>query len=143
MKQRNINTPFVFRLGIVLLGILFMSSYMISGIYARYTTSMSGSANTKVASFDVDANCAYDSATDKYILTIVNDSEVTVSYTVSFMVDGANLPNGVTITFGNIGNSGILTQGASISNALNFSENFSSHHEDLVIDVVLNISQVD
>ena len=144
MKRTNqIKAPLVFCLSIVLLCVLFFTYNMMGGVYARYSATATGTASARAADFDVDTNCSYDPSTDQYVLTIVNGSEVTVSYNVSFTVDGAVLPSGVAITLEGIGNSGVLAQGESVSSALSFSEDFNSFHEDIVIDAVINVSQVD
>ncbi len=49
MKQRNRKTPLVFRLGLLFLCAILCTSYLIGGLYARYTTSVTGSSTARVA----------------------------------------------------------------------------------------------
>ena len=49
MKKFNRKTPLVFPIGLCLLCALFITSHMMSGLYARYSTSVTGSATAKVA----------------------------------------------------------------------------------------------
>ena len=143
MIQRNINTPLVFRLGMVLLAALFVTCNMIGGFYARYSISVMDSATVSVARFDVDTSCVYDPETDRYILTAVKDSEGSGRCSVLFTVDGAEVPEGVAVTLNNAINGTVIEPGGSVSAVLSFSEGFNSYHEDLAIDIVVNISQVD
>lgn len=142
MKQSNIKTPLVFRIGLVLLCAIMFSCYMMSGLYARYSTAVTGSAAATVAKFDVTSDCVYDMESEKYILTITNNSEVSVSYEVSYTVDGAALPSGITIIFEH-GNSGTLAYGANISGELSFSENYTGYHDESIIDVTVTVTQID
>ena len=142
MKQSNIKTPLVFRIGLVLLCVIMFSCYMMSSLYARYSTAVTGSATATVAKFDVTSDCVYDAESEKYILTIINNSEVSVSYEISYTVDGAALPSGITIIFEH-GNSGTLVYGANISGELSFSENYTSYHEERIIDVTVTVTQID
>ena len=67
MKQWNIKTPLVFRLGAILLCMLIISSNMIGDLYARYTATAVGSASANVAKFsggEVRANSDYIIAKD-------------------------------------------------------------------------------
>lgn len=52
MKQLNQKTPLVFRLAIVLLCCLLVSSHLLSGLYARYTSTASATSVVRVAKFD-------------------------------------------------------------------------------------------
>ena len=94
MKQSNKKTPFVFKLGIVLLCALLFSFHLTGGLYARYTTSAGGSDGARVAKFDVvnqisskpvdvDLNF-YDpnKLEDSFDFTVQSSSEVAVKYDV-------------------------------------------------------------
>ena len=67
MKQWNIKAPLVFRLGVALLCAMLITSHMMGGLYARYTTTVMGSASANVAKFsggEVRANSDYIIAKD-------------------------------------------------------------------------------
>ena len=140
MRQQNRKTPIVFRLGVALLCALFITSHMMSGLYARYSTTATGSASASVAKFDIDANCVYDAETDKYKLTITNNSEVTVSYSVLFMVDGSELPNGIIITEIN---EQILLSKNTATHMISVAENYVEYHSNLSVDLVVTVEQID
>lgn len=53
MKKLNIKAPLVFRVGVVLMCIIMLTFHMMSGLYARYTSSATGSATASVARIDV------------------------------------------------------------------------------------------
>jgi hypothetical protein len=85
---------------------------MVSVLYARYTTKVSDSSLAGAAKFDIqvmgDADVSADVSQmidDIYTVTISNNSEVAVEYTLSV----TEIP-GVSITFDS--NSGILQPGA-------------------------------
>lgn len=143
MKQSNIKTPLIFRIGVVLLCAMLLSCHMMSGLYARYSATVMDSDNARVAKFDVTTDCVYDDVTEEYTLTITNNSEVTVAYTVSYTIDGLALPAGVTISFGSNDNSGTLTQGANVSGTLRFNESYSEYHEEGIVDITVTVVQVD
>ena len=65
MKKINIKAPLVFRLGVVLMCVMMLTCHMMSGLYARYTSSAQGSATATVAKLDVqmsgtNVNYAFD-----------------------------------------------------------------------------------
>ena len=113
MKQSNIKTPLVFRIGVVLLCALLCSVHLMGELYARYSTSVSGGDGARVAVFGVvcssdDANTTKSleigsSETVSYVFTVENTSEVTIQYTI--LLEG--VPSGVTVS----GNSGTFTLG--------------------------------
>ena len=107
MKQWNIKTPLVFRLGMALLAALFVTCNMIGGFYARYTTTVSGSASASVAKISyklttpssksthqLDMNVLPDNcnivAVDE-TFTLENDGEVAYNYTINLSL---TYPNG-------------------------------------------------
>ena len=49
MKQSNIKTPLVFRIGVALLFALVITCNMMGGLYARYLTRIEGNNTVKVA----------------------------------------------------------------------------------------------
>ena len=96
MKQLNQKTPWVFRLGVALLCVMLMTTHFTGNLYARYSTTATGSDSARVAkfaggtvtcdsSFDIDLstvsgfeNCFSDSSgSTKYFA-------VEVGFTVSF-----------------------------------------------------------
>ena len=80
-REPKFNIPMFAAL--VLLLLTMVSMHLTSGLYARYTASSGGSASARVAKFDVVHNLA--PVTDDpghYILTVTNNSEVTVRFKV-------------------------------------------------------------
>ena len=160
MKQLNIRAPFVFRLGVALLCLMLVTFSMVSGLYARYSSTATGEAGASVAKFDVqvtgdDTGVAVDvsQATDNvYAITITNNSDVTVRYTLS--VSGIS---GVSVTFdGNIATSstGIMPSGTGpISHELIFTvtdwalvtEGMNGQSDSIALDftITVDIEQVD
>lgn len=130
MKKQNIKTPIVFHIGVALLFALVISCCMMGGISARYFTKVTGSATSKVASFNVICT-SVDAGSSKtleigseetvtYTFTVENVSDVAINYTIEV----ANLPAGVTVT----GNSSTFTLGIgeSRNHTLTFSANDSA-----------------
>ena len=113
MRQQNMKTPLVFRIGVVLLCALLCSVHLMGELYARYSTSVSGGDGARVAVFGIvcssdDANTTKSleigsSETVSYVFTVENTSEVTIQYTI--LLEG--VPSGVTVS----GNSGTFTLG--------------------------------
>ncbi|MBQ4136540.1 MAG: hypothetical protein IJD67_00375 [Clostridia bacterium] len=92
-KSNKVKTPLVFRLSLVLLCAMFFTSHMMGGLYARYTTTATGSDSARVAKFDVNSNTTsavdielnfYDPSmlSDTVSFQVKSDSEVTVKYSV-------------------------------------------------------------
>lgn len=107
MRQSNIKTPLVFRVGIVLMYAMMLSCYLMSGLYARYTTTVTGSASARVAKISyklttpssksthqLDMNVLPDNcnivAVDE-TFTLENDGEVAYNYTINLSL---TYPNG-------------------------------------------------
>ena len=94
MIKKNIKTPLVFKIGLVLVCLFLVSSYMTGGLYARYTTTSSGLDSAKVAKFKVDSGVVssdlyvnlnfYDPALvrDEKEFTVASSSDVAVKYDV-------------------------------------------------------------
>ena len=55
-KSNKVKIPFVFRLGLVLLCMMMFSTSMMGDLYARYSTTASGSATAQVAKIDCAIN---------------------------------------------------------------------------------------
>lgn len=56
MRQSNRKAPLVFRVGVALLCAMFITTNMMSGLYARYSSTVTGSASARVAKFDCEVN---------------------------------------------------------------------------------------
>ena len=94
MTKSNRKTPLVFRIGLALVCALLVSTYMMSGMYARYCTTASGDDSARIAKFSVDENDHwtingvvlnfYDPAQLESTLefSVTSDSEVAVQYDV-------------------------------------------------------------
>lgn len=130
------------RAALLLLCLVLLTVHLMGSLFAKYSTTASGSDSARVARFDVQANCFYDNENDKYTLTITNDSEVTVAYAVSYSCNGEDLPVGVTITFGD-NNSGTLAPGGEIEGDLTVSDESTAAHGELQITVSVTATQVD
>ena len=139
MKKKNIKAPTLYRTVLVLLCLMVVSTYMVGGLYARFSTNSSGVGNVGVAKFDVSAQCQYNSATGEYILTVTNNSDVAVRYSFN---TGA-LPEGVSIEMNDIGNNNILSMGESANHTVTVSDEYLSVHDTVEVDFILSVEQVD
>ncbi len=105
MRKVNSKANPIFRIAAILVCLTLITTYMMSGMYARYSTSTSGSDSARVAKFSVsDMLKQGDTVEDKieismlpgeekvYTFTITNDSEVAVSYNVEVKNETGNLP---------------------------------------------------
>lgn len=104
MKKTNGKTPVVFRFGVVLLGALIISTHFMSGLYARYSTTATGSDSARVAKFSFsDGNWASQSLEtaiksmkpgeeESIQVEIQNTGEVAIQYTVQLENLTNNLP---------------------------------------------------
>lgn len=107
MRQSNTRTPAVFHVGLVLLCLVLFSTYLTGGLYARYTTSASGSDSARVARFEITGGGNWTDSTENIDLdlnffdpnktsasldfTISSASEVAVKYDV--VITMPTLPN--------------------------------------------------
>ena len=92
MKNKKVNIPI--RIASVMLCLVLFSLYMTSGMLAKFTTGGNGKIDSRVAKFSVTAADAgeseyvFDQATvlpdgyGNYSVTVKNDSEVAVRYTI-------------------------------------------------------------
>ena len=160
MRQLNIKAPLVFRLGVVLFCAMLITFSMMGGLYARYSTTVTGEASAKVAKFDVkvtgddgntDIVVNVSSATDdgsSCTITITNKSEVTVQYTLS-----VSSIAGINAAFDSSSSSGTLKFDDEIECDLTFTvekwdlitENMTGNNGSISFDftVTVNIEQVD
>ena len=111
--------PWVFRLGIVLFCMMLMTTHLTGNLYARYSTTASGSDSARVAKFSVTDTWLQNGASvesfavslapgeqESYTVYIENKGEVTVQYSIKIVNETKNLPIGDTIA-----KSGILDPG--------------------------------
>lgn len=94
MDKLNKRSPILLYIGLFLLAAVLISSYMVSGLYARYTTTSTGSDSARVARFDVSNSIDsieadiklnfFDSAalSDQFKFTVESKSEVSLIYDV-------------------------------------------------------------
>ena len=104
MRQQNIKTPLVFRIGGLLFCLLLISMYMMGGLYARYTASASGTDGARVAqfafAFDRDLMSQTVTApislapgeTDTKTVSITNNGETAIRCVVTLENLTKNLP---------------------------------------------------
>ena len=85
MGKAKLNIPMFAAL--ILLLLTMITTHMTSGLYARYTASATGSDTVRVAKFDVACNVERVAGTDTYKLTVRNNSEVTVKYSIQVTLD--------------------------------------------------------
>ena len=95
MGKTKLNIPMC--AAAVLLFLTLLSIHLTSGLFARYTTTVTASDSARVAKFDVDVtadinditvDCAQsDSGT--FILTVTNNSEVAVNYVIKIEQPGS------------------------------------------------------
>ena len=103
-RSEQINI-WIFRIAAVLLCLTVMSVWGTSRLYARYSTSASGSDSARVAKFQITQNGdaltqtqtitvegMKPGDTNKYTVTVQSDSEVTVDYSISVKNVYENLP---------------------------------------------------
>lgn len=86
------------RIAAALLCLVLLSTHLMSGLYAKYTSKGTGTDSARVAAFDVNVTGAAGSlavtctdsgtTTGSYTVTVENQSEVAVSYTLSVTVTG-------------------------------------------------------
>lgn len=105
MAKSNQKTPVVFRLGIILLCCMLFTTYLMGNLYARYTTTASGSDSARVAKFDVtnsitqSVDLELDFFDAKKLSTslsvaVASGSEVAVTYDVV-----VTLPTGIDLSW--------------------------------------------
>lgn len=78
MGKAKLNIPMCAAL--VLLLLTMISIHLTSGLYARYTATATATSSARVAKFAVSG-----SLSDENILTVTNDSEVTIRYSVNIV----------------------------------------------------------
>lgn len=101
MRKMNIKTAYIFRIALILICAILVSTYFIASLYAKYTSKGDTDDKAEVSSFNVEVS---GTLTETIILPplkpgdsftraieIVSDSEVGVRYTISVTTTG-NLP---------------------------------------------------
>ena len=102
MRQQNIKTPLVFRIGGLLFCLLLFSVSLMGGLYARYTASASGGDDARVAQFsfadDLDPQAITapislaPGESDVHTVRITNNGEVVIRCVVTVENLTKNLP---------------------------------------------------
>jgi len=102
MRQQNIKTPLVFRIGGLLFCLLLVSVYLMGGLYARYTASASGTDGARVAQFAFDHDLTSETVTtsislapgetDTKTVSITNNGETAIRCVVTLENLTKNLP---------------------------------------------------
>lgn len=106
MKELNKRTPLVFKIGVLLLCAMLITSYMMSDLYARYTVTAFAGDSARVAKFtftDADMQAQFQYITIESSVypgqtvcninaSIENKSEVAIRYVVNFENLTGNLP---------------------------------------------------
>ncbi|MBR6650128.1 MAG: hypothetical protein IKL36_01825 [Clostridia bacterium] len=149
----------------VLLCLTLFSIYFTSGLYAKYTARGNGSDDARVAAFDVKVagngadgvkvDC--ETISDTYVITVHNDSEVAVSYSMNVVLqdmDGIVANDAITATFDS--DTGTLAPNSEITNthtltftvkdwsAITKTQNGGKIIEaDLGFTVTVNVEQID
>lgn len=101
MKQHA--SKWIWYLVAVLLFLTLLSTHLLSGLYARYTSVATGSDSARVAKFDVQVTGPEDieifyggTGEGPYDITVVNNSEVAVACNMDVVVSEINF--GITVT---------------------------------------------
>lgn len=108
MKKSNNRTPYVFYTAMVLLCLVLVSAYMTGGMFARYTTSVTGGDSARVAKYDVSISAlsktdfslnSFDQGalSSSCTFTVTSNSEVAVKYSLIITFPEA-LPTWLTVT---------------------------------------------
>lgn len=149
----------------ILLCLVLLSSYLVSGLYARYTTRASGSDSARIAKFVIDSDSlllnggtleqvySLSIAPGKTLqtITIDNQSEVTVECQFEIVNITQNIPLTFTYANGNeevgINEKMIIEKG---QNLLSFNINWEANENALncigmvdLIKITLKVNQVD
>ena len=119
-------------IGLLVTCLVLLSFHLMTGLYAKYSSTATGSDSARVAKFDVSSN--YDA--ENKILTITNDSEVTVSYKISY----SGLPTGATLKF--LNETGEVEPGNTVNVIVTLSD-LSEADGDYAVKFFVEVSQVD
>ena len=141
------------RVSLVLACLMMLSVHMMGGLFAKYSSSATGSDSARVAKFDIQligpeasAIAISDTGTENgvYQFTLKNDSEVAVSYELS--VAAAEKPSEVTATFSH--QTGELAPGAQQQITLTFTVDWSqitgtAYAQSFDFTVTAHVEQLD
>lgn len=113
MQQKNSKTPLVFRVSLVLLCALVISTYMISGLYARYTSTAIATATATTAKIHINMVSGAQAFPTLDNVTVgtyfgfaaefavdLSQTEVTTEYELQLYIDGdaqLSYPTGKTV----------------------------------------------
>lgn len=122
MRQSNRKAPLIFRVGLMLLCAMLVTTNMMGGLYARYSTTATGSASARVAKIDCAVNYDFsgygdlgeiDGDVNGTVLVVMeefsveNTGEVSYTYSLNLKLskdiasatydNPANLPTGFTL----------------------------------------------
>lgn len=159
MRKLNTRTPIAFHIGLVLFCLVLFSTYLTGGLYARYTTSASGSDSARVAIFQIQGENSWEQgtevdlnlnffdptqATDTLSFAITSASEVAVRYSVEIVMPEKD-KNGNTIDYKwltvTVDGATPVTSEANvftIANVGTFSPNDGSKHEHTLTFTILD-----
>ena len=84
MSKMKLNIPMLAAL--ILLLLTMVTTHYTSGLYARYSSTAYGADTARVAAFDVSFEMA-SNEDDTYTITVSNDSEVSVKYSINVTMD--------------------------------------------------------
>lgn len=107
MGKKSTRPNWILRVAGVLFCLTLLSTHLTSGLYARYSTTWSGSASARVAKFEVtdtgtftqDLYLEYNpGANNNYTIVVENRSEVTVKCSVEVKRLSNNIPVDMTVT---------------------------------------------
>lgn len=147
------------RIALVLFCLVMFSTYLMAGLFARYTAAGTGADAARVAGFDVQMNDDLGALTvqstrtdsDKYNFSVVNHSEVAVRYEMYVVYANKQMDTvGVTPVFDVEG--GVLAPQAEAEHTLSFEVAWDIFTEKAVgesktveipFSVVVNVEQVD
>ena len=105
MKQANKKFPTIFYIGLTLLYLVVISSYLMGGLYAKYQTSSSSKDAAQIADFHVDIVSDINiyselidlgemqpGDTKAFVFTVTNNSEIATAFHVNIVNLTGNLP---------------------------------------------------
>ena len=84
MSKTKLNIPMLAAL--ILLLLTMVTTHYTSGLYARYSSTAYGEDTARVAAFDVSFDLT-NNENDTYTITVSNDSEVSVKYSIIVEMD--------------------------------------------------------
>ena len=93
MKKSNRKAPLIFRVGLMLLCAMLVTTNMMGGLYARYSATATGSASARVAKFEMEVNYrsngygGSDMSLNKDIYAVIEEFQVLNSGEVSLKYD--------------------------------------------------------